>query len=352
MSLEQLLPKDRSLLTITAVVIAVHVSVIAFTMLTSTSQKIKEKEAKRLVVQTISLSPQTAPSAASRQPLIAEALPPPPEPEINYEEIEEENHIDDTPPPQPKPAPTPKPTPKPVAEPKPKPKTVPAEPKPTPKPVPKAAEKKPAPIDPPKKETKPKPKTDPAKPATPPKKPASTPAPKKEDAKPKAPVVDQAAIDRQKKLEAKERADREKQQALLADAQERIANIGKNRDKIGSTASSKSTISGGPKSITSLEIDALWHASGPQLSDKEMSYIEEISGRMKLQLRMPQYGEVKIKLTLNRTGKVAKVFVLSAESNENKKYIEKTVPGLNFPPFGSQLGNVDEYTFTITLRNE
>lgn len=57
-------------------------------------------------------------------------------------------------------------------------------------------------------------------------------------------------------------------------------------------------------------------------------------------------------LTLNRSGKVAKVAIISAESIVNSKYIEKTLPELSFPAFGTNFAAASEYTFMITLSNE
>ena len=355
---------DRSLLIITAVVIAIHLSILGLAILSSTMpKKVKTREATRLVVQTVSLSPpKPAPMPVTAPP---ELVPEPP-----VEEIVEAAPVsvpEPTPPPEPEPTPTPPlpppPPPTPVPTPTP-PKKPPAkiEPKPAPKTTPKP-EKKPTPVTKPKPDPKPVPKTPPAPPkkVTPP-----TPTPAPTPPKPKVAVDDKKAKEAKEAKEKaekekqqqqaiaaeKQRVEYEKQQALITQAQERIANIGKNRDKIGSIASSKSAISEGPKSIAALEIDTLNTAGGPPLSDKEVSYLQEVASRLKLQLRLPQYGEVNIKLTLQRSGKVAKVIVTSAESNENKKYVEKTVPTLNFPSFGSQLGNVDEYTFSFILRNE
>ena len=88
------------------------------------------------------------------------------------------------------------------------------------------------------------------------------------------------------------------------------------------------------------------------MGDHEVSYRDELANRLKLLLRLPEYGEVKVKLTIERSGKIAKVLIISSESSANRKYIEKTLPGLTFPQFGTRFGDVDQYTFSITLGNE
>ncbi len=287
--------QEKELLWIIACVVSVHLVAIALSFVTYTPFLSPHFEApKRLVVQTISLSsPQNIAMA-----------------EVEEEEWDEEvAEADPTPPP---PLPT-KPTPV---------KTPPHKPLPKPAPL-----KKPAKLPPPKKLPKPASL-----------KPTKTPV--KKPAAPKTHPVDKAAVEQQ-----------QKHQALLAEAQERIAKIGKNRDKGAAQGTATTAIAAAPKSIASLEIDGLATSDGPQLSDKEMSYRDEVAGRLKLMLRLPQFGEVKVKLTLNRLGKVVKVVVVNAESSENKKHIEKMLPTLTFPPYGSQFAD-EEHTLTITLRNE
>jgi hypothetical protein len=55
---------------------------------------------------------------------------------------------------------------------------------------------------------------------------------------------------------------------------------------------------------------------------------------------------------LDRSGKVFSVVIVSSESVANRKYIEKIVPTLTFPGFGSNFGSVMQYTFSITLSND
>lgn len=109
-----------------------------------------------------------------------------------------------------------------------------------------------------------------------------------------------------------------------------------------------------PKQIEQLQIDALPVGSTVpvDLSAKEVSYRDEIAYRLKMALKLPDYGEVKIKLTLDRSGKVASVQSVHAESTKNKQYIEKTVPSLIFPPFGTNFAQAAQYTFMITLNND
>lgn len=64
-------------------------------------------------------------------------------------------------------------------------------------------------------------------------------------------------------------------------------------------------------------------------------------------LNLPEFGEVKIALTLRNDGSVEKVVVLFAESKKNRAYLEEHLPKLRFP-----LKLEKEKTFTLTFCNE
>ena len=147
-------------------------------------------------------------------------------------------------------------------------------------------------------------------------------------------------------------AERERQQKLVAAAQERMAKITGSRDTTASKSTGKG-FSSLPHAIASLEIDSLSTLSGgPSLSPHEMTYREEIAARLKLLLRLPEYGDVKVNLTLDRTGKVFKIAIVNSESAANRKYIEKVLPEMSFPGFGTNFASAPQYTFAITLSNE
>jgi colicin import membrane protein len=155
-----------------------------------------------------------------------------------------------------------------------------------------------------------------------------------------------------KKIEAEQLAQRERQQKLVDAAQERMSKITASRDQTVSERANSSS-SAVPQAIASLEVDALPASKGaPPLSGREAAYRDELAGRLKLQLRLPEYGDVKVNLTLDRAGKVVKAAIVSAESAANRRYIEKTLSGLSFPAFGTNFESAPEYTFAITLSNE
>ncbi len=164
--------------------------------------------------------------------------------------------------------------------------------------------------------------------------------------KPKVdPKVEAAKAKAQQEMESK-------QKKLLAAAQESIAKMDQSRAKINSVKSNPGSIAVAPAAITSLQIDTLPLSNGTPLSPGEKNYRDELASRLKLMLKLPDHGDVQLKLTLDRTGKATKVSVVKSESSANRSYIEKTLPNLKFPSFGSHFENMSEYTFIIQLSNE
>lgn len=164
-------------------------------------------------------------------------------------------------------------------------------------------------------------------------------------------AAEQAKLKEQEKVKEQESV-KAKQRELLAKAQESIAKIDQSRGKIAANKLENTLTSHIPSPISSLHIDTLSSEEGKQLNDYEIGYRDELARRLKLQLRLPEHGEVKIKLTLERSGKVLKVIVMSAQSQANRQYIEKTLPALSFPSFGSNFSGIEQYTFLVSLSNE
>lgn len=137
-----------------------------------------------------------------------------------------------------------------------------------------------------------------------------------------------------------------KQKEFLAIAKQNLAKI----DKIEvSKVNSKKAIL--PEQIGTLSVDAvvLTENSG-SLNVRELGYRDELGARLKKLLKLPEHGEVKIKLTLDKTGKFIRVDIVNTESDKNKKYIENTIKTLTFPSFQGAFQNLPEYTFSITLK--
>ena len=344
---------DRSLWFIALFVISAHILLLILTeFYVAAPATLKPPKKRALIVQTVTLEPprpqppaQSAKTVTVAEPVVSapqveiapvEApAPPPVEPEAPKQEtVKQPEKKAVLPKPQPKP-PAPVPAPK---------KTV------QKKAPPKKAEIKPKAKETPKKETsKPKPAAKPApkkapevKPKTPPKQSAKT-DPQAEAAKAK-----QAAEAKAKAESAriKAEADKSKRLDLIASAQKSIAKMERSSGTLTSSSTSSAAV---PGKIESLAVETF--PEGSSLSEREITYYDELASRLKVLLRLPEYGEVRIKLTLDRSGKFVKVAIVSAESSANKKYIEKTLPTLKYPSFGNNFTGMLEYTFVISLSN-
>ena len=172
---------------------------------------------------------------------------------------------------------------------------------------------------------------------------------KKEEAKASTPKQNPAP---HTQSNASQEALKQKQRTLLSQAKEKIGKIDTSSDKLLAVANSSLIGANTPSRIESLNIDTLSIDSSIPLNTKERAYRDELAQRLKLLLKLPEYGEVKLKLTVERSGEVSMVKILSSQSSANKKYIEKTLPKLKMPPFGDNFGVEGSNTFTITMSNE
>lgn len=102
----------------------------------------------------------------------------------------------------------------------------------------------------------------------------------------------------------------------------------------------------------SLQTESITISSPGFLSEKETSYRNELAARLKLLITLPDKGQINMRLTLNREGKVADVEILSSEGPNNANYLKKALPKLQMPPFGNLFANKEQYSFTITLKGE
>lgn len=220
-----------------------------------------------------------------------------------------------------------------------------------PKPVvrPKKVAKAPAkaPVKP--KEPKKKPKPTPEKVAKPPeKKKAPTPV-AKAPVKPQPKVVKKETPKSQEKK--KEVVDTEatylRQRAkLLKQIEEQMDLI----EKHSTSYEEEEELVEEPKEAESV------HSQLPQAGLFELaqtdSYNEELVKRLQLLLKLPAYGDVRIKLTLRSDGSVQAVEVLSSESSQNQAYVEQVLPSLKLVGFGSNFAGQQTRSFILTLTND
>jgi hypothetical protein len=98
-----------------------------------------------------------------------------------------------------------------------------------------------------------------------------------------------------------------------------------------------------------LQIDAM---EAESWTDADSDYPNLMIGYLHQSLHLPEFGEVKIQLTLRQDGSVAKLVVLNTESDKNKRYLEGSLPKLQFPSFNGSFAKKKEHTFVLTFCNE
>lgn len=141
-----------------------------------------------------------------------------------------------------------------------------------------------------------------------------------------------------------------KKRKLIEDAKTKISQISKSKTASETSLVASATV---PNQIQHLNVDKIVISTNDEtLTSGERSYYDELASRLQLALRLPEYGEVNIKLTLEHSGTFLNVTVVNAKSSVNRKYIEQTVPTLKFPAFGDHFDTKSSYTFLISLSNE
>jgi colicin import membrane protein len=305
----------------TSIVCALHV-VFLFLLSESMPKKEKKNQPVKVTVHELQLNEK---SPLLKESLAAQPPPPPPPaaPQAEAAAVEEESEAV---------AEREKSAPEPVHEEAPQVLAKTEAPKPTPKPVVKVESKKPATVTPKKKETKPKTQAPVAKKTD--KKTVAKKAPAKKTTA-KKPNPSPPPAKKNNELESK----------LAGMLKESLNSL----EKGGKVGGVKGGVAGGEVGGTGKKIGAL--LSEGLSSDEGSTYAQEIALYLKHRLQLPEYGEVKIKLTLNANGKVSSVKITSSNSDKNRELVEKKVPTITFPPFDARLDGEKSHTFSVTLKS-
>lgn len=147
----------------------------------------------------------------------------------------------------------------------------------------------------------------------------------------------------QKSLPAENRA--KISDSLLKELEESIAKIENKSDK--QIISSKAPSVQKAAAPIVLQID-----QGMEANNTAGDYTDALISHLHRSLSLPEYGEVKIQLSLRQDGTVAKIIVLKTENEKNRIYLENNLLNLRFPHFAGAFANKKEYTFFLTFCNE
>jgi hypothetical protein len=84
----------------------------------------------------------------------------------------------------------------------------------------------------------------------------------------------------------------------------------------------------------------------------EAYYIADLIRRLQLRLRLSEPGEVRLKLTLQRTGAVTNVEFIRTQKESSKRFLREKLDEMIFAPFGSGFKGQKEHTFVLRLTHD
>ncbi len=168
--------------------------------------------------------------------------------------------------------------------------------------------------------------------------------------------ANEAAAKQAAAKQAAAKAQAAKKQSMLNQALSSLDSAGRiDGKKAALAASAAKAAPSGPSSITSLSAESLVAVDATETANctpAERTYYDELVSRLKLSLKLPEYGEVKLQLTILRSGKVSSIKSITSKSTKNSEYIKNALPKAHLPPFGQNFPNEKEHTFKLTLTNE
>lgn len=138
----------------------------------------------------------------------------------------------------------------------------------------------------------------------------------------------------------------------IAAAKEKIGKIALSSDTMTNSSQQSLKEIATPSPIENFVTDLAFIDSGTTFNVKESAYRDELGQRLRLYLKLPEYGDVKVKLTIDRMGKITFIKIISFQSAKNASFIEQNLPKLKMPPFGDNFKGASVYDFTIVLSNE
>ncbi len=80
------------------------------------------------------------------------------------------------------------------------------------------------------------------------------------------------------------------------------------------------------------------------------SYEEELASYLQNTLELPEYGDVKVRLEIDASGKLISLEILEMKSRKNGEFLKKRLSEIEFPPF-SQGSRNEVVQITIVFKN-
>ena len=100
-----------------------------------------------------------------------------------------------------------------------------------------------------------------------------------------------------------------------------------------------------------LQVPTAVHIQQSQVASTNPSYGEFLVGYLESTLDLPEFGQVKIQLVVDREGHVISSEILSSENLKNSEFLKNRLPQLTFPCF-NDFGITEKcLTFTVSFQN-
>ncbi len=132
--------------------------------------------------------------------------------------------------------------------------------------------------------------------------------------------------------------------ALLKQAKEKVASM-----KQADDSSVKGAKEGRVSLPVPIDMETSQETSSHAVQNHMAYYNDELKKRIRLELRLPEHGDVRVKLILRRSGSVIEVEIIESNSEKNRYYVENNLPQMRFPPFGKEFKGDSEQTFNLCL---
>lgn len=93
-------------------------------------------------------------------------------------------------------------------------------------------------------------------------------------------------------------------------------------------------------------------SEGYEKASPEACYIGDLIRRLQLNVRLPEPGEVRVKLAIKKSGSVVSIQIISKNKASIRQAVEAKLKTIHFSPFGTSFKGEDEHTFSLRLSND
>ena len=142
-------------------------------------------------------------------------------------------------------------------------------------------------------------------------------------------------------------SERKKQQQLLNQLAKSLDRISEPQKK--SAAQKQLSV---PSKIKGLSVDLKAEVAPGQKKGERLEFRSELALRLQESLNLPDFGHVKVKLTLSPGGSVEKVEIIEAESLENREYLEMALRNFHFNHKNLANASKEQRTLVVRFCNE